>query len=111
MLFFFKQNTAYELRISDWSSDVCSSDLATLGVPIAMWADRGNRRNIITLALTIFSSMTVVCGFVTNFAQLALARIGVGVGEAGSSPPAHSMIADMFQIGRASCRERVCQYV
>lgn len=69
---------------------------ATLGVPIAMWADRGNRRNIITLALTIFSSMTVVCGFVTNFAQLALARIGVGVGEAGSSPPAHSMIADMF---------------
>lgn len=69
---------------------------ATLGVPIAMWADRGNRRNIITLALTIFSGMTVVCGFVTNFAQLALARIGVGVGEAGSSPPAHSMIADMF---------------
>lgn len=69
---------------------------ATLGVPIAMWADRGNRRNIITLALTIFSGMTVVCGFVTSFAQLALARIGVGVGEAGSSPPAHSMIADMF---------------
>ncbi|MCE9651228.1 MAG: MFS transporter [Parvibaculum sp.] len=69
---------------------------ATLGVPIAMWADRSNRRNIITLALTIFSGMTVVCGFVTSFAQLALARIGVGVGEAGSSPPAHSMIADMF---------------
>ncbi len=69
---------------------------ATLGVPIAMWADRSNRRNIITLALTIFSGMTVVCGFVTSFAQLALARIGVGVGEAGSSPPAHSMISDMF---------------
>ena len=69
---------------------------ATLGVPIAMWADRGNRRNIITLALTIFSGMTVVCGFVTSFGQLALARIGVGVGEAGSSPPAHSMISDMF---------------
>lgn len=69
---------------------------ATLGIPIAMWADRGNRRNIITLALTVFSGMTVVCGFVTNFAQLALARIGVGVGEAGSSPPAHSMISDMF---------------
>ena len=69
---------------------------ATLGVPIAMWADRTNRRNIVALALTIFSSMTVVCGFVTNFAQLALARIGVGVGEAGSSPPSHSMISDMF---------------
>lgn len=69
---------------------------ATLGVPIAMWADRGNRRNIITLALMIFSGMTVLCGFVTNFAQLALARIGVGVGEAGSSPPSHSMIADLY---------------
>ena len=69
---------------------------ATLGVPIAMWADRSNRRNIVALALTIFSGMTVVCGFVTSFAQLALARIGVGVGEAGSSPPSHSMIADMF---------------
>ncbi|MDO8837405.1 MAG: MFS transporter [Parvibaculum sp.] len=69
---------------------------ATLGVPIAMWADRSNRRNIVALALTIFSSMTVVCGFVTNFAQLALARIGVGIGEAGSSPPSHSMISDMF---------------
>ncbi len=69
---------------------------ATLGIPIAVWADRGNRRNIISLALTIFSGMTVLCGSVTNFAQLALARIGVGVGEAGSSPPAHSMISDMF---------------
>ncbi|MAU61477.1 MAG: MFS transporter [Parvibaculum sp.] len=69
---------------------------ATLGVPIAMWADRTNRRNIVALALTIFSSMTVLCGFVTNFVQLALARIGVGIGEAGSSPPSHSMISDMF---------------
>lgn len=69
---------------------------ATLGVPIAMWADRSNRRNIISWALTIFSGMTVVCGFVTSFAQLALARIGVGIGEAGASPPAHSMISDMF---------------
>lgn len=69
---------------------------ATLGIPIAMWADRSNRRNIVSLALTIFSSMTVVCGYVTSFAQLAIARIGVGIGEAGSSPPSHSMIADMF---------------
>lgn len=69
---------------------------ATLGIPIAMWADRSSRRNIVSLALTIFSGMTVVCGFVTSFAHLAIARIGVGVGEAGSSPPSHSMIADMF---------------
>ena len=69
---------------------------ATLGIPIAMWADRGNRRNIITLALTVFSVMTALCGFAANFVQLALARIGVGVGEAGASPPSHSIIADLF---------------
>jgi len=68
----------------------------TLGIPIAMWADRSSRRNIVSLALTIFSGMTVVCGMVTSFAQMAVARIGVAVGEAGSSPPSHSMIADMF---------------
>ena len=69
---------------------------ATLGIPIAMWADRSNRRNIIALALTIFAGMTAVCAFVQSFTQLALARIFVGVGEAGSSPPSHSMIADMY---------------
>ena len=69
---------------------------ATLGIPIAMWADRSNRRNIITLALAIWSGMTVLCGMAANFWQLALARIGVGIGEAGSSPPSHSIIADMY---------------
>jgi predicted MFS family arabinose efflux permease len=69
---------------------------ATLGIPIAMWADRGNRRNIITLALTAFSVMTALCGLAQSFLQLALARIGVGIGEAGSSPPSHSMIADLY---------------
>jgi len=69
---------------------------ATLGIPIAMWADRGNRRNIIALALATWSGMTVVCGMAANFWQLALARIGVGVGEAGSSPPSHSIIADLY---------------
>ena len=69
---------------------------ATLGMPIAMLADRANRRNIITAAISIWSVMTVACGFATTFFQLALARIGVGIGEAGSSPPSHSIIADMF---------------
>ncbi len=69
---------------------------ATLGMPIAMLADRSNRRNIITAAISIWSVMTVVCGYAANFLQLALARIGVGVGEAGSSPPSHSIIADLF---------------
>ncbi len=69
---------------------------ATLGMPIAMLADRTNRRNIIALATTIWSGMTVVCAFVGSYAQLAMARIGVGIGEAGSSPPSHSMISDLF---------------
>lgn len=70
---------------------------ATLGMPVAMWADRSNRRNIIALAVTIWSATTALCGFAQNFVQLAAARIGVGIGEAGSSPPSHSMIADMYQ--------------
>lgn len=69
---------------------------ATLGIPIAMWADRGNRRNIISLAITVWSVMTAVCGLATSFGQLLAARIGVGIGEAGSTPPSHSMIADLY---------------
>lgn len=69
---------------------------ATLGIPFAAWADRGNRRNIIALALTIWSGMTAVSGFAQNFWHLALARMGVGIGEAGGTPPATSMISDRF---------------
>lgn len=69
---------------------------ATLGMPMAMWADRNNRRNLITFSVFTWSFMTAVCGMAQNFWQLALARIGVGVGEAGSNPPSHSMIADLY---------------
>ena len=68
----------------------------TLGIPIARWADRSNRKNIIALSLTIWSAMTAISGFVLNYWQLLLARIGVGIGEAGGSPPAHSIISDYF---------------
>ncbi|MEM7218616.1 MAG: MFS transporter [Pseudomonadota bacterium] len=73
---------------------------ATLGMPIAWLADRTNRRNIITAAVSIWSAMTVACGYAGNFFQLALARIGVGIGEAGSTPPSHSIIADLFPAER-----------
>ena len=66
------------------------------GIPIARWADRGNRRDIVALSLFIWSFMTAVSGFVQNYLQLLLARIGVGVGEAGGSPPSHSIISDIF---------------
>jgi len=67
-----------------------------LGIPIARLADRANRVGIISAALVIWSAMTAACGMAQNFAQMLLARIGVGVGEAGCSPPAHSLIADYF---------------
>ncbi|HAH09864.1 MAG TPA: MFS transporter [Alphaproteobacteria bacterium] len=69
---------------------------ATLGLPLAILADRMNRRNIIVAALTTWSAMTALCGLAGNYTQLLLARIGVGVGEAGSSPQSHSMISDMY---------------
>ncbi|MFC4311962.1 spinster family MFS transporter [Steroidobacter flavus] len=77
---------------------------ATLGIPVARWADRGNRKTIITLSLTIWSVMTALCGLAQSFWQLALARVGVGAGEAGALPPAQSLIADYFgptRCGRA----------
>lgn len=69
-----------------------------MGLPIARFADRGNRRNIIALAVAVYSVMTALCGAAQGFFQLLLARIGVGVGEAGSSPPSHSLVADLFPI-------------
>ena len=69
---------------------------ATLGIPIARFADRTNRRNLIAAALGIWSIFTALSGLAQNFWHLLIARIGVGVGEAGCSPPAHSMIADYY---------------
>jgi predicted MFS family arabinose efflux permease len=68
----------------------------TAGIPIARWADRGNRRDIVALSLFVWSFMTAISGLVNNYIQLLLARIGVGIGEAGGSPPSHSIISDIF---------------
>jgi predicted MFS family arabinose efflux permease len=70
------------------------------GLPIARWADLGVRRDIIALALAVWSAMTALCGAVQNYAQLLAARIGVGIGEAGCTPPAHSLISDLFPAER-----------
>ncbi len=75
---------------------------ATLGLPIAMFADRSVRTRIITASLVVFSLMTALCGLAQNFWQLALARVGVGVGEAGVNPSSHSIIADIFPPERRS---------
>ncbi|EAS48167.1 major facilitator family transporter [marine gamma proteobacterium HTCC2207] len=70
----------------------------SVGIPIARWADLGNRRNIVSLAVAVWSGMTALSGFTQNFWQLLMARIGVGVGEAGGSPPSHSMISDYYPV-------------
>ncbi|HYD88570.1 MAG TPA: MFS transporter [Vitreimonas sp.] len=67
-----------------------------LGIPIAWLADRSNRTWIMTAALTLWSGFTALCGIAQNYTQLFLARMGVGVGEAGGVAPAYSLISDYF---------------
>jgi MFS family permease len=67
-----------------------------LGIPIARLSDRVSRTGIMTVALAVWSLMTAVCGLTQNFTQLFLARVGVGVGEAGGVAPAYSLICDYF---------------
>ena len=66
---------------------------ATLGIPIASLADRWSRTKVLAISMIIWSAMTALCGAANNFLMLLLARIGVGVGEAGASPPSHSLIS------------------
>ena len=67
-----------------------------LGIPIARVADRINRRNIVAVALAFWSAMTFLCGMATSVTTLALARIGVGIGESAGTPASQSIIADLF---------------
>src|SRR3546814_5443279 len=97
-VFFFKQKTAYEMRISDWSSDVCSSDLRCPGAVVAAAGGLPDRRAV-DAGLTADAGMHAIVG-----AAQAEPEHVVAVAE----PPAVGRAAE---IGRASCRERVCQYV
>ena len=67
-----------------------------IAIPIAWLADRYNRVNILSIALATWSGFTALTGMATNFWQIGLARMGVGIGEAGGSPPSHSIISDMY---------------
>ena len=90
-----------EFGVDDWvlgflAGSAFALFYATLGIPIALLGDRWNRRNLIAIAVAIWSAMTALSGVAANIVHLALARIGVGIGEAGCSPPAHSMISDLY---------------
>src|SRR3546814_10151039 len=123
--FFFKQKTAYEMRISDWSSDVCSSDLAPHRVQGRAAPHSGLALPLGGLALPLGGRALPLGGQARR--PRALGWEGDGGGGAlaepvldrqGAAEQAHEIVAEMqaeagalVQIGRASCRERVCQYV
>ena len=70
---------------------------ATLGIPLGLWADRARRAVLVAGALFLFSGMTALSGLAHGFGSLLLARIGVGIGEAGTNPASHAMIADLYR--------------
>src|SRR5579871_5163193 len=67
-----------------------------MGIPLGVVADRVDRRKLIALSIALWSLMTAACGAANTFGQLMLARIGVGIGEAGGTPASQSMLADLF---------------
>src|SRR3546814_6602601 len=111
MFFFFKQKTAYEMRISDWSSDVCSSDLIALPLIGAYQA-----ANALTAAGLVIATGGEAAPTLANLARLqpVRGRLERAVIARSGAPVyvdyAHTPDA-IEEIGRASCRERVCQYV
>src|SRR3546814_3309424 len=98
MFFFFKQKTAYEMRISDWSSDVCSSDLVAAGT------------SIMRAAMEIGTEIPKLCAtdMLDAFGSCRICLVEIE-GRAGTPASCTTPVAE--EIGRASCRERVCKYV
>jgi predicted MFS family arabinose efflux permease len=90
-----------EFSINDFDAGLLSGTVfaviyATLGIPLATFADRMSRRNIIAASLATFSLMTVLSGYTVQFWQLLVTRFGTGIGEAGTAPAINSMIADLY---------------
>jgi len=90
-----------ELKINDTQFGLLSGTAFAFlytfaGIPIARLAEKKNRVTIMSVSLAVWSGFTALCGSATTFMQFFLARIGVGIGEAGGSPPAHSLISDYF---------------
>ncbi|MDP3738195.1 MAG: MFS transporter [Hyphomonadaceae bacterium] len=91
-----------EFNLSDGQLGLLTGFLFALlytvvGIPLARVADSTNRKTVITWSLTVWSGFTAISGLVMNYWQLALARMGVGVGEAGGSPPAHAIVSDLYE--------------
>ena len=92
-----------ELHLSDFGIGVLGGVslglfYVTMGIPLSWLADRKSRRNLLAFALAAWSAATTLCGLSRNYMQLMLARIGVGIGEAGGTPPCTAIIADYFPV-------------
>jgi MFS family permease len=101
ILVILQESIKEELSLSDKQLGLLSGFTFAIfyvvcGIPIARMADRYNRVNIVSASIAVWSAMTAISAFVGNFWQLLAARIGVGIGEAGASPPSHSIISDYF---------------
>lgn len=93
------QSIKEEMHISDAQLGLLTGTAfaifySLLGLPVARLADRTHRVNVVTVSLIVWSGCTVLCGFAHGYLQLFLARLGVGVGEAGGTPPSQSILAD-----------------
>lgn len=91
----------HQLHLGDMSLGLLSGFAFTacyvlFGLPLSALAERISRRNIVGVAIALWSVMTALCGRVATFSQLVLLRVGVGIGEAGMTPSAHSLISDLF---------------
>lgn len=90
-----------EFKLQDWQFGLLSGFgfalmYAVAGIPIARWAERANRVKIIAASIILWSGMTALCGIAGSFMMLLIFRVGVGIGEAGCTPPANSILADYF---------------
>lgn len=99
------QSIKTEMQLSDTQLGLISGLAFSLfyvsfGLPMAYLADRFSRKRLIIVSLSLFSIMTYACGLAQNFWQLLLARMGVGVGEAGTNPASIAMISDMYPAER-----------
>ena len=98
-----------ELGVSDAAMGLLTGTSFALlhvgaSIPIAVWADRGVRRSIIALGLSLWSGLTVLTGYARSFGEIFAIRVGVGIGEASGGGPAQSLLADSFPASRRSTK-------
>lgn len=97
-----QEDIKHDLNLLDWQLGTMTglafaTVYCTVGIPVARIADSTSRKGVVAVSLAVWSAFTAICGLTTNFVTLLLARMGVGLGEAGGSPPAHAMISDLYE--------------